>query len=368
MKNFYKTNILIILLFVSACKKEKHSEKLSFKLQVPSANKIYHSAYPDFDDTEDQVAADSITHFENLAGKPVTWVYFSNNWLSTQGGIHFPQQEVEIIRQAGKVPFIRMMARSQFQEGIADPVYTLDKFISGYYDQDIRNWARQAKATKIPLLAEFGTEMNGFWFPWNGQWNGAGNKTGYGDPDKFDGPEKFRDTYRRIIRICREEGAENITWFFHVNVENDPDTDWNQMKNYYPGDDYIDWIGMSVYGSLGPDEPLISFRDKLSQNWFEISHISPSGKPIALLEFGTYETNTPGEKANWIRQAILSVIQGSSYSGKIHAISYWNEAWPDENGNIIDLRVDSSPQTIQAYKSAVNIDEFISIPRFKENN
>ncbi len=365
MKNFIKTKILIILLFSLACKKEKHSEKLSFKLQVPIANKIYHSAYPDFDDTEDQVTADSITHFENLAEKPIVWVYFSNNWLPSQGGIHFPQQEVEIIRQAGKVPFIRMMARSQFQEGIADPVYTLDKFISGYYDEDIRNWARQAKATQIPLLAEFGTEMNGFWFPWNAQWNGADNLDTYGNPTEYDGAEKFKDAYKRIINICREEGAENITWFFHVNVENDPDTNWNQMKNYYPGDDYIDWIGVSAYGSLGFSEPWRSLEQMLSDNWDEITSISPSGKPIALLEFGVYESASSGQKAQWIQSAVQSVIQGSIYSGQIKAISYWNESWEDNN-QLIDLRIDSSPQSIQAYRNAISNDIFISSAVFEK--
>ena len=38
-----------------------------------------------------------------------------------------------------------------------------------------------AAAQPFPMLVEFGTEMNGYWFPWNGKWNGAGATLGYGD-------------------------------------------------------------------------------------------------------------------------------------------------------------------------------------------
>ncbi len=345
---------LILLSTFSTCRKPPVPEHRPYqKLLPPPPGQIYHNAYPDFDDTEDQVRADSIQHFEQLAGKNIGWAYFSNNWIPQEGGIRFPSREVEIIHNAGKTPFIRMMARSSFDEEQADPVYPMDLFLSGFYDDEIRAWARQAKQYDFPLLAEFGTEMNGFWFPWNGYWNGAGDKTGYGDPNLYDGPEKFRDVYRRIINICREEGANNITWFFHVNVEDDPQEPWNRMENYYPGDDYIDWIGVSVYGSLAYDEPWREFADLLSANWDEITGISPTGKPVAVLEFGVLENPAGGDKAAWISRALQSVQSGYVFSGKISAISYWNESWPEDNGQTVNLRIDSSPQELQAYRNGV---------------
>ena len=365
-----KKNIIFLIaifgfLSFTSCKKKSNPKLVSItKLLPPVAGKIYHSAYPDFDDTEDKVSRDSILHFESLAGKQVAWVYFSNNWLPSQGGIHFPTNEVNIIYSLGRTPFIRLMPRSQFEEGTADPIYTMDAFLNGDFDQDLRHWAQAAKATNIPLLAEFGTEMNGFWFPWNGTWNGAGQKTGYGDVNLYDGPEKFRDVYRKIINICREEGANNITWFFHVNVDDDPVNNWNRMKNYYPGDDFIDWIGVSAYGSLGFSEPWRSLNRMLTDNWTEINSISTQGKPIALLEFGVYESSNNNQKAQWITDAFQSVLNGNIYSGKIKAISYWNESWEDNNG-IIDLRIDSSPLANDAYKNGVNSPNFITHLNFE---
>jgi hypothetical protein len=61
----------------------------------------------------------------------------------------------------------------------------------------------RAAALNYPLLVEYGTEMNGRWFSWNGVWNGLGVTRGYGDNEEPDGPERFRDAYRYLIDVCR---------------------------------------------------------------------------------------------------------------------------------------------------------------------
>ncbi len=362
---FMKKNFFVLLVFLSflSCKKDNEEPfSLSVKLLPPPEGEIYHNAYPDFDDTEDKVNRDSILHFESLAEKEIGWVFFSNNWLIEEGGIRFPSEEVEIIHAQGKIPYIRMMPRSRFEEGKPDPVYTMDKFLSGDFDMDLHKWAQKAKSYDFPLLVEFGTEMNGFWFPWNGMWNGK-DETDYGNPGEFDGPEKFKNVYRRIIEICKEEKADNITWFFHINGENDPVSDWNKMKNYYPGDEYIDWIGVSIYGALESSEPWRSFEEVLSENWEEISSISPSGKPIAIAEWGVMENPSAGDKAQWISDALHSLTEASVYAGQIKALSYWNEAWENENERI-NLRIDSSPQSLNAYRQGIKAGNFTSKLRF----
>ena len=49
--------------------------------------------------------------------------------------------------------------------------FTLARIVRGDLDADLRAWADGARRFGSPLLAEFGTEVNGFWFPWNGRWN-----------------------------------------------------------------------------------------------------------------------------------------------------------------------------------------------------
>ena len=58
------------------------------------------------------------------------------------------------------------------------------------------------------------------------------------------------------------------------------------MKGYYPGDEYIDWIGISVYGAQLPDEDVQSFEGILNDSWNEIKSLSSEGKPTAISGMG----------------------------------------------------------------------------------
>ncbi len=245
---------------------------------------IYHSAYPDFGGTEDVVTADAINEFEELAKKEIVWAYFSNNWMDE---IKFPINEVNTILGSGKLPFIRMMARSTWDEAKADPKYTLQKIIDGEFDSELTQWAIDAKNTNTPLLVEFGTEVNGNWFPWNGEYNGGSETSAYGNPNLADGPEHFVDAYKHIIDICNQNGANNITWFFHADSSGEPSDEWNKMENYYPVDTYIDWIGVSVYGPQTRKDDDVQFKDKLEGVYNRLNTMS--NNPIAILEFGVTE-------------------------------------------------------------------------------
>ncbi|WP_457676613.1 glycoside hydrolase family 26 protein [Thiolapillus sp.] len=255
---------------------------VSGRLAVPERG-FYHAAFPDLGGTEDMVDARRIHEFERLAGKPLAWIYFSNNWYDR---IRFPVNEVALINNLGKLPFIRMMPRSGFEEG-PDPVYDLQAIIDGDFDEALSRWARDAAATGIPLLVEFGTEMNGDWFPWSGWYNGAGETRGYGDPALADGPERFRDAYRHVVDICDAQGAHNITWFFHVDAEGSPRASWNRVENYYPGDEYVDWVGVSVYGPQEADEDYREFSDILDEIYPRLVELTD--RPVAILEFAVTE-------------------------------------------------------------------------------
>ncbi len=239
-----------------------------------ASDTIYHAAFPDFGGEEENVTTAAIAEFEALAQKQILWAYFSNNWMH---GIRFPQEAASRIKSMGKIPFIRMMPRSQFEENIQETTFTLQHIIDGTFDANLTQWARDAKAFDSPLLVEFGTEMNGEWFSWNAIYNG-----------KEDGGMIFQHAYRHIIDLFREVGVENVTWFFHTNAYSYPNTQWNAIQRYYPGDDYIDWLGVSIYGALNAHEPYQEFKEILDDVYPDLVALSPN-KPIAVLEFSITE-------------------------------------------------------------------------------
>jgi len=248
-------------------------------------NKKYYGSFPEFVSEEDIVTKDKIIEYDELGEKPMAWVYFSNNWTND---ITFPAQYVEIIKNLGKTPFIRLAPRTIFEQYKPDPKYTMQDIIDGVYDEELQQWASDAKNCETNLLIEFGTEINGAWFSWNGLYHGGGTTDNYGDNSYPDGPERFRDAYRHIIDIFNEEGADNITWFFHIDDLIEPNEWWNHPEYYYPGDQYIDWIGISAYSLMIPDDDYIEPEYLLEQADSLMRAVSTT-KPFAILEFGVSE-------------------------------------------------------------------------------
>ena len=323
---------------------------------LPPTRGIYHAAFAAFGPTEDVVTPRHINDFTNrISGKPLTWAYFSDNWFN---GIHFPRRDVDVIRASGVIPFIRIMSRSNW-EACSDRRYQLSKIIAGDFDPALRRYARAARDVPGPLMMEFGTEANGDWFPWSGYCNGGGKRDGYGSPRLADGPERFRDAYRHLIDLFREEGATNVTWVFHMDAWSAPEQPWNRFAAYYPGDDYIDWLGLSVYGAQTPSDlrnwnP--DFNEALNRGYREMSSVS-SSKPIAVLEFGVVEHK---RKPEWIRNALATLSSGRY--PRVKAISWWHSDWPNDDGSWSRMKIDSSRASLAAYRNAVADPAFISTP------
>jgi hypothetical protein len=314
------------------------------KLAPPPAGRIYHSAYPDFRDTEDFVTAGRVRKFERLAGRRVAWAYFSNNWGRK---ILFPRKAVRRIHAAGSVPFIRLMARKGWRASGPDPRYRLQRIIDGDFDSELIGWGRAAARWARPMLVEFGTEANGSWFPWNGAWNGGSRTTGFGDPAKADGPERFRAAYRHVRRMIEAGGARNLTWFFHVDDESLPARPWNSPSAYYPGDRFVDWVGVSIYGPLTMDESWTpGFGRSMSRIYPKLAALS--AKPIALLEFGSRQGH---QKRAWFREALSTVT--SRRFPRLKAVSVWSEAWQNADGSRSNLKIDSDRQTLVTYRRFV---------------
>ena len=317
----------------------------------PPKGYLYQGIYPGGETREeDDITLKDLRSYEQTVGKTAAWVYFSNNWYRSR---KFPLATATWIREAGSIPFIRLMLRSSPDQNQAEPTFTLQNIINGKFDTDLHSWCSDARDFGTPILAEYGTEVNGSWFSWSGVWNGGGELNGYGDPTRPDGPERFKDAYRHIIQNSRDENAKNITWVFHVDDYGDPDTSWNQIENYYPGDEWIDWIGVSDYGAQTPqDEPWNSFRDGMDAIYPQLVALSPN-KPIVLLEFGVTKNNPLGDQAQWARDALTDIT--SFRWPRLIGFSWWNEWWQNDDNPAHDttMRVQDNPDLAAVFQELV---------------
>ncbi len=325
------------------------------RVAAPPEGKFYFGVFPGdegFEALEDDVSLGLTEAFEQAVGSQVAWVYFSHNWYQDRA---FPLETAEWIRQAGSIPFIRLMLRNDGEQDHADPVYNLDAILSGQFDNDLEDWGTAASEFGTPLLVEWGTECNGEWFSWNGVWNGAGETTGYGDPALPDGPEQFVAVYRHIVDIVDGEGADNITWVFHVNAPDVPDEAWNDFENYYPGDDYVDWLAISVYGAGDPTETEVeSFREQLDVEYDRLAALAED-KPIIVAEMGSAANNAEMPPEQWTNEALTDLF--AARWPRIIGFAWWNERWQndDDPAHDTNMVVQDTPALAEAIRSQLDL-------------
>jgi mannan endo-1,4-beta-mannosidase len=104
----------------------------------------------------------------------------------------------------------------------------------------------------VPILWRPLHEAEGRWFWWGAK-----------------GPEPFKQLWRTMFhRLSQHHGLHNLVWVFTGG----PEHDW------YPGDAYVDIVGVDSYPS--------DVRDPLSGLWDDLLHQYAGQKLIALTEFG----------------------------------------------------------------------------------
>ena len=156
-------------------------------------------------------------------------------------------------------------------------------------------------------------------------------------------------------------GVANVSFAFHIQPWSQPARPWNDPGRYYPGSAYVDWVGASVYGADAPTYDWTPFPVGLARAIAKLTAIAP-GKPIAVLEWGGVEAPARGDKTRWIERAFASLAERRSAA--VRGISWWDERWENDDGSRSDLRIDSSPDALAAYRRGIAGSRYESAPRF----
>ena len=303
---------------------------------------VLFGAYADFGETEDNVTLEGIEDFEKLAGKPPAIIASSSYW----GEQSFPLKNLRLISRHGAVPMVYWSPWDKpYEESKGPDRFSLKAILAGTWDSYIDRWADGAKAFGKPFFVSLCNEMNGDWFPWSGQYYGA----------EKGGNEVFKKAWKHIVDRVRARGANNILWVLHFNAFPATNDEWNVMASYYPGPGYVDWLGLSIYGKQFRNEGnWAHFRDLIRWPYQEITALDPT-KPVMLAEFGVGDFPKDGDKAEWIRDALAMI---PDYP-RIKAAIYWHERWQNEDGTYSNLRINSSPSALKAFREGIARPEWV---------
>ncbi len=310
-------------------------------------NGVLFGAYIEFGESEDTVTLEAIEKFEKLAGKAPAIIASSSYW----GEQDFPVQNVGVIARHGAVPLIFWSPWDKPYEQWKGPDrFGLTEIIAGKWDDYIDSWADGAKAFGKPLLVSFCNEMNGDWFPWSGCYYGGANG----------GNEVFKNAWRHVVDRVRARGADNIRWVFHVNEFSVGTEKWNAIASYYPGSDYVDWLGLSIYGKQFQNVAgdWAEFKSLINGPYKEIAAVDPA-KPVIVAEFGCGDFPKSGDKARWIGDALSMIPSYPRVKGAV----YWHERWQNADGTFSNLRINSSPAVLDAFRKGISDPRWIGSPR-----
>jgi beta-mannanase len=331
------------------------------RLKVPEGG-CYLGAY-----IGDFPSIEQIGEFERMTEKGLAIINLYYPW-EDQGP--FPRSKLETYAKRGKISMISWKPVLWDPVNEKDiPAIGLQDIIDRKHDDYIRTWAEHAEAFGYPIFLRLAWEMNGDWdrhcgpnnFGAKGdnKWNQVDNLyTHYGDPKKPDGPERYIDAWRHVHDVFESVGAHNVIWVWSPNYENWPDKEWNRSENYYPGDEYVDWAGISLYNH-GYVDGKTSWRWRSFDALFsgteaiKVYH-EYKDKPFMLAEYGSAErdnSSASGEKSGWIRQAFGDMK--SKYTA-IKAAVWFSFDKRSSGGNEKDWRVNSSKESLQAYRESIS--------------
>jgi hypothetical protein len=322
------------------------------RVEVPPPGRYYHGVFPASAPPvpPEAISRDALDGYVAATGRDVAWVYFDHEWMFSRA---FPEATASWIRERGSVPFVRLMLRSQKEPLFVDPVFTLDRVNAGEFDADLAAWADAARRFGTPLVVEYGTEVNGDWNPWSAYYNGGLDVA----------PAKFRQAYRRIVELMRGRGATNVTFALHYNAENWPGTDRrNVPAAYYPGDDVVDWIGISAYGSeRSNDDRCPSFRSLVDASLEQIRAVT-TAKPLFVFEFGATNNNPRCPAAPWV-EAALSDMLGGRWP-ELRGFAWWQQkvVLDPAVGGTSNFVVQDDPAVAEAFRAALARPEVVDRP------
>ncbi len=160
----------------------------------------------------------------------------------------------------------------------------LDAYFEKYFKDSVD--PKQLNGINDPMFIRPMNEFNSTWVEWG-----------------LD-PYNFRRAWRRMYNIAEQFGATDKHIFvWSVNHRSYPNEDWNNMNNYYPGDNYVDWVGISCYP---PSLPVVKIEDLRypRERLKEFYNLYAHKKPLAIAEGGFSESS---DRARWVTEWFTSI-------------------------------------------------------------
>jgi beta-mannanase len=228
--------------------------------------------------------------------KPASVMWF-DNWAT---GNAFPVSEAKALWGQGIVPHYTWEPWNP-SLGVSDGAQIhLQDILNGTWDGYIKARGAEFASVGSPIMVRWGHEFNGNWYPW-------------GIANNSSDPSLYVRAYRHVHDLVRASGATNVQWIWAFNNGSTPDAGYNDPAASYPGDAYVDWVGIDGYNwGYGPSwDPTgnhwVSFASAFDSSYAKARSIAPH-RPVTVSEYASSEDG--GNKAQWINDMNTALQSG----------------------------------------------------------
>ena len=258
---------------------------------------------------------DSVIDFENLVGRDIAVINrFHEFSAGLTSNFYWDRRHIE----DGRTVMISWRATDNpgSVNGSPDP-QRARKITNGQFNQQIDAMATALRDLEAPVLLRFNWEMD----------------QDRGDPQYIGTPAEFIAAWRYVYNRFKQRGADNVEWVWSPRARSFAK---NVGQTYYPGFNFVDWVGGSAV-------PINSFEDPRTIYNAWNTWASNIGKP-QLLWIGLRENpNNSRWKANFFDD--LRMVTAGEWVG-VKALIYYNSNSPLG----FDYTTDTTPQSQNAFR------------------
>lgn len=234
-------------------------------------------------------------HFQKIAGRQVSVMNKFSRWsgASADDFLDFPKSWVRSVDAQGVIPMLTWnptyVDKKNCTQYRSLCEFDLEKIANGSYDDYVKKFAEEVKAAGIPIFLRTMHEANGDWYPWNVQNESARSS--------------YISAWRHIHDVFQQAGANNVTWVWCPNVQRASGaTAKVPLSSFYPGDDYVDWIGLDGY-NRGTNSTFSSiFKASLEKVGTFTS------KPVMIAEIGTAEFRSSNARSEFLTDTYATAL------------------------------------------------------------
>lgn len=247
------------------------------------------------------ITQEVIQQLEEIAIAPEMIVFYLQ-WPSPSDKYLSVISSLDTIWQSKAVPCLTWEPKTSSDQ--IEKMIPYEDILDGQYDHYLTTMAAEIKSWKKPLIIRFAQEMNISRYHWGTK------KEDFGPLS----PEIYVKMFQYVVDLFKKQKADNVLWVFCPNVDSIPNEFWNKARRYYPGDKYVDILGMDGYNwnidaELSASRhqswtsPWHTFRQIFQPLYEELKTVN-SQKPVIVFETASVNRPTDPKKSLWIQEAL----------------------------------------------------------------